>query len=200
MRPYGIFMKRKYIIALITVSLVLLIDQYTKWLVRMRMVENEGIPILPKFFSLQYLTNPGAAFGLFTRMDERFRGVFFLIVGAVAMTLVIYYLIMSDDRKIIFPISLALVMGGAMGNIIDRIRFGHVTDFLLVEATFLGNGVVTLLDRYLGGHYWPSFNVSDSTIVIGIFGMAIDLLFFTKEESQQGVRVDSEQNIVDSGQ
>ena len=183
-------MKRKYIITLITVSLTLLADQYTKRLVRSMMSEGESIPIIPDCFSLHYLTNPGAAFGLFREMDERVRSIFFPLVGAIALGLVIYYLIKSEDRKVFFPISLALVMGGAMGNILDRIMFGHVTDFLLFEATFLGNRTVEFLDRYAGGHYWPSFNVSDTSIVIGIFGMAIDLIFFTKEETAPAAKDD----------
>jgi len=174
-------MKRKYLITLITVAVIVILDQFTKWLVSTRMSLSDTTEVIPGFFSLHYLTNTGAAFGLFRNMDERFRGVFFIGVSLLAMGMVVFYLVKSEDEKIFFPISLAMVIGGALGNIMDRIRLGHVTDFLLFEATFMGQKTVNFLDRYVGGHYWPSFNVSDTAIVIGIFGMAIDLLFFTKE-------------------
>lgn len=178
-------MKRKYLIAIVTVPVILALDQWTKYLIRSRMSVGETIPLIRDFFSLHYLTNPGAAFGLFRHMDERYRGIFFLVVSLLAAGMVIYYLVKSEDEKIIFPVSLALVLGGAFGNVTDRIFIGHVTDFLLLEATFMGESAVNFLDKYIGGHYWPSFNVADSAIVVGIISMAIDLVFFTKENEHE---------------
>ena len=185
-------MKRKYTITIITASLAFILDQWTKWLISSRMALNETIEVIPDFFSLHYLTNPGAAFGLFRFMDTRYRSVFFLVVSALAIGMVVYYLLKSDDRKVFFPLSLAMVLGGAMGNLTDRLRLGEVTDFLLFEATFLGERTVGLLDKYLGSHYWPSFNISDTAVVVGIFGMAIDLLFFTGEDEKAGSALKSE--------
>lgn len=185
-------MKRKYIIAIATVSIVIILDQFTKWLVATRLTLHDTIVIIPNFLSLHYLVNPGAAFGMFRDVNEDFRKVFFLLVGIFALGLVFYYLIKSDEKKSFFPFALSLVMGGALGNIIDRIRLGEVTDFILLEATFMGEKVVAFLDKTFGSHYWPSFNVADSAIVVGIISMAIDMFFFEhldqKEKGNETIR------------
>lgn len=185
-------MKRKYIIAIATVSIVIILDQFTKWLVATRLALHDTIVIIPNFLSLHYLVNPGAAFGMFRDVNEDFRKVFFLLVGIFALGLVFYYLVKSDEKKSFFPFALSLVMGGAFGNLIDRIRLGEVTDFILLEATFMGEKAVAFLDKTFGSHYWPSFNVADSAIVVGIISMAIDMFFFEhldqKEKGKETIR------------
>lgn len=183
-------MKRKYIIAAVTVSVVIILDQLTKWLVATRLSLHDTIVIIPDFLSLHYLVNPGAAFGMLRDVNEDFRKIFFLLVGFFALGLVFYYLIKSDEKKTFFPFTLSLVMGGALGNIIDRVRLGEVTDFILLEATFMGESVVAFLDKTFGSHYWPSFNVADSAIVVGIIGMAVDMFFF--EQSSQKEKITEE--------
>lgn len=181
-------MKRKYIIAIVTASMVIFVDQLTKWLVMNRMSMHDTIVVIPNFLSLHYLVNPGAAFGMFRDANENFRRVFFFLVGIFALGLVFYYLIKSDERKNFFPLFLSLVMGGALGNIMDRIRLGEVTDFILLEATFMGEKAVAFLDKTFGTHYWPSFNVADSAIVVGIIGMAIDMLFFEQSDHTKNTK------------
>ena len=172
-------MKRKYIIAIAVMPVLLFFDQLTKWLVLKRMYLGETIPVIPEFLSWHFLVNPGAAFGLFPELPARFRVLFFLVVSICAIAVVIYYLVLSEDNKIFFPIWLSFVLAGALGNLVDRVRFGYVVDFILVEGTFLGASAVDKMDRWFGTHFWPSFNVSDALIVVGIVGMAIDLLLFT---------------------
>jgi len=172
-------MKRKYLIVATLIPFLVFLDQFTKWLVMKHMHVGQSITVIPGLLSWYYLENPGAAFGLFRNLPESFRGSFFPIISIVAILVVLYYLVQSDDEKIFFPVSLAFVISGALGNLIDRIRFDKVVDFVLFEATFMGDGVVDTMNKWFNTHSWPSFNVADTLIVAGIFGMSIDLLFFT---------------------
>ena len=114
-------MKRKYIIAIVIASLVLILDQFTKWLVMTRMVQGSSKEIIPDFFYLTYLVNDGAAFGLFRDMDERYRAVFFLVVGNV---------------------------GGKIGGF--AIRFNHHTIFFITEiAGFKPQGPLFFVNNLL---------------------------------------------------
>jgi len=163
------------------------LDQATKRAVTSSMHLGETITVIPGFLSWHYLTNKGAAFGMFGEMGDGFRAPFFLVISLLAVFVVLYYLVKSEDHKIFFPVCLSFVLAGAIGNLADRIRLGHVVDFVLVEASFLGRGAVSRLDEWFGTHYWPSFNVADTLIVLGIIGMAADLIFFTPIEENKPV-------------
>ena len=191
-------MKRKYIIVIALTPLLLFFDQLTKSLVLKRMYLGETIPVIHGFLSWHFLVNPGAAFSLLPELPERFRIPFFSVVSICAIAVIIYYLVLSEDSKIFFPICLAFVLAGALGNLMDRVRFGHVVDFILVEGTFLGASVVDKMDRWFGTHFWPSFNVSDALIVVGIVGMAIDLLFFTPESEKKDTGDNSKKDSSES--
>jgi len=108
--------------------------------------------VIDGFFNLVYVMNPGAAFGFLSRTPELFRYSFFIGITVLAMLLIIYYLVKSENEKAIITLSLALIFGGAVGNLIDRIRFGAVVDFL---------------DFYIGNWHWPAFNAADSAITVG---------------------------------
>jgi signal peptidase II len=159
---------------------IILLDQWTKALVRQQMHLQESIPIIPGLFNLTYIRNPGAAFGLFVGMDKTYRTLFFLLISVAAIVVIGYFFFASilDDRRLgLSPtgaqpraggesfsqrgsrhnrwlrIGLALVFAGAIGNLIDRMRYGEVVDFL---------------DWYVGAHHWPAFNVADSSITVGV--------------------------------
>jgi signal peptidase II len=152
---------------------VVLLDQATKALVQQRMALHESIAVIPDFFHLTYIRNPGAAFGLFVGINPSFRTAFFLSVSCLAIGVILYFFFKSiqEDRRRLSDIGdigagaaagrhnrwlragLALVMGGAIGNLIDRLRFGEVVDFL---------------DFFIGRYHWPAFNVADSSITIGV--------------------------------
>lgn len=169
------------------------LDQVTKWAVTSYMHVGETIPVIPGFLSWHYLTNRGAAFGMFGGMGDGFRAPFFFAVSLLAVLVVLYYLVKSEDHKVFFPVCLSFVLAGAIGNLADRIRLGYVVDFILVEASFLGDSAVSKLDKWFGTHYWPSFNAADTLIVAGIIGMAIDLIFFTPvEEKKSGEEKESD--------
>jgi len=164
-------MKRKYLIVSIIVPLILAIDQLTKTLVARYLELGEGVDVIPGVFQLYYTLNPGAAFGLFAGLSAKIRNPFFTATSIIAIGLVFYFIIKADDRQILFPTSLAMVLGGALGNIMDRVRLhGYVVDFL---------------DFYIIN--WPAFNVADSAVTIGIVLMMTEVIMSreAKEETKE---------------
>jgi signal peptidase II len=109
--------------------------------------------VLPGFFNLTYLTNNGAAFSMLAGQPALWRQVFF--IGAAGVALVFIWLAQRSfgRNSALYTAALALIAGGAIGNLIDRIRFGFVIDFL---------------DVYVGIHHWPAFNIADSAITVGV--------------------------------
>ncbi|HEX2121116.1 MAG TPA: signal peptidase II [Thermoanaerobaculia bacterium] len=139
-------------------AVVLILDIWTKWLVMRRIDLHEAIPVIPDFFQLVHVRNTGAAFGIGANADSRLVPLL-LNVGAIAVfCVVVVYALRSAVSDRLLQTGLHLILGGAIGNLLDRFRFGYVVDFL---------------DVYIGTHHWPAFNVADSAICIGI-----GLLFF----------------------
>ena len=124
--------------------------------------------IVDGFFNLVYVMNPGAAFGFLANMSETFRYIFFTGVTFVALVLILYYLVKSKPQSLIIVCALTLIFAGAVGNLIDRLRFGAVVDFL---------------DVYIGFAHWPAFNVADSAISIGAVLMIWDMIANRKKEN-----------------
>lgn len=137
---------------------VLVLDQWTKWLVEVHLPHHTVEPLIPGFLNLTHVRNTGVAFGLFAS-DAVHRGWLLTGLGLVALLAVGLYFWFAPVRDRSLLVALALVVGGALGNLIDRFSSGAVTDFV---------------DVYVGNHHWPSFNVADSAISIGIVLMAID--------------------------
>jgi signal peptidase II len=133
-------------------SLLVVADQATKALVLGSMTLHESIPIIPSV-SLTYTRNPGAAFSLLADADPTFRKWFFLLVSAVALTLVTMFLRRVERGDWWTLSALSLILGGAAGNLLDRLRHGEVIDFI---------------DLYVGRYHWPVFNLADSGITIGM--------------------------------
>ncbi len=151
-------MTKKNLIFLATVVILLILDQATKYVIHTGMALHESIPVLPGFFNITYIRNPGAAFGFLAGASPTFRYVFFIGVTVAAIGLIIHYLRTYAAGDQLLTISLGMILSGAIGNLIDRVRFGEVIDFL---------------DVYLGTTHWPAFNVADSAISVGAF-----ILFF----------------------
>jgi len=124
--------------------------------------------VIDGFFSLVYVMNPGAAFGFLAGAPETFRYLFFISVTVLAILLIIYYILKSKSQDALIVISLTLIFGGAVGNLIDRIRFGAVVDFL---------------DFYIGAWHWPAFNAADSAISVGAVLMIWEMLVRRKKTS-----------------
>ena len=154
--------KTYYIGGSILVLLLLLLDQYTKYLAIIHLKEQESFVIIQDIFSLHYLENIGAAFGLFKNQRT-----FFIISTMIVVFLIAYFYIKMPKEKRYHPMmfSLLFVAAGALGNFIDRLRFGYVVDFFYFE----------LID-------FPIFNVADCYIVVALFVFSFLLLFYYKDE------------------
>ena len=132
---------------------VVIVDQLTKQWIMTNFALHEQQSIIPGFFDLVYVTNTGAAFGFLAGSKTWLRQVFFIAVSIVALVVIIYAYDHLKKQARIFVYALGLIAGGAVGNLIDRLRFGSVVDFL---------------DFYLGTHHWPAFNAADSAITTGV--------------------------------
>ncbi len=149
-------------IHLLTAALVFGLDRLTKWLIAREIALHDSIQIIPGCFRLTHVENRGAAFSLFADSASPWR--MWLLVGfSVIALIVVFTLLWRDGHSMrATSIGLSLILGGALGNLWDRIATGRVVDFLLV---------------YVGQYQWPAFNVADSAIVIGAGLLAIEILF-----------------------
>lgn len=139
-------------------TLVLVLDQLTKLAVVQTMALHDFIPVTG-FFNLVRAHNTGAAFSLLADQTG-WQRLFFLAVGLVASGIIVHLLRKTRGRPL-FCLALALILGGALGNVIDRLAYGYVVDFL---------------DFYLGDWHWPAFNVADSGITVGAVLLILDSL------------------------
>ena len=149
------FRKLRYLLVSLA---VIVLDQWTKWLVEVHLPHHTTQPVIHGFLNLTHVRNTGVAFGLFAS-DSGGAGWLLTGLGLGALVAVGLYFWFTPSRDRILLAALALVVGGAVGNLMDRVTSGAVTDFL---------------DVYFGTHHWPSFNVADSAISVGIVLMAID--------------------------
>jgi signal peptidase II len=141
-------------------AVVIILDIWTKWLVLARIDLHEAIPVIPNFFQLVHVRNTGAAFGIGANASSSLVPLL-LNAGAIAVfCVVVVYALRSAVTDRLLQIGLHLILGGAIGNLLDRFRFGYVVDFL---------------DVYVGRHHWPAFNVADSAICIGIALLFLDM-------------------------
>jgi signal peptidase II len=150
---------------LLITAAVIALDIWTKALVLRRIDLHEAIPVIPNFFQLVHVRNTGAAFGIGANAASKFVPLL-LNLGALAVFgVVVVYALRSSVTDRVLQTGLHLILGGAVGNLLDRFRFGYVVDFL---------------DVYIGRHHWPAFNVADSAICIGIA-----LLFFDMKKKPE---------------
>lgn len=139
-------------------AVVIILDQLSKHWVVEAFSFAEILPVT-SFFNLVLAHNSGAAFS-FLASAGGWQRLFFITVATVASA-VILYLMRKHARQMLFSLALSLVLGGALGNLIDRIRWGYVVDFL---------------DFYYGGYHWPAFNVADMAITGGVILLVLDSL------------------------
>ena len=133
--------------------LIIALDQLTKMIVDRTMRLHASIPIIDGIFSLTYVRNTGAAFGLFSRSHQAFRLPFLILVSVVAIGFILVMLRRLRDEETGMITALAFILGGALGNLIDRLLHGEVIDFL---------------DFYWSNYHWPAFNLADSFITVGV--------------------------------
>ena len=138
-------------------SVVIAIDQVSKWFMVSWLSLHETFAVMP-FFNLTMAHNPGAAFSFLAHADGWQRWFFIGLASVVSIALLIWLKKLKPQAKL-EAISIAMILGGALGNLIDRFYYGYVIDFL---------------DVYYGTYHWPAFNIADSAIVIGAVLLIID--------------------------
>lgn len=146
----------------IIMVLAVILDRITKIFIVNSMTLGQSNAVIDKFFYITYWENKGAAWGIFQN------GRYFFIIVTTIVTLVLLYMLYKSDNKLL-KTSLAFIIGGAVGNLIDRVYKGSVTDFL---------------DFYFGSYEFPIFNLADSFVVVGTVLLAYYLLFVYKEEEK----------------
>jgi signal peptidase II len=155
---------------------VMALDTWSKWLISTRLDVHDTIPLIPNLLQLVHVRNTGAAFGIGANAESHIVplmlnigaiGVFFVVVAYAFRTAV-------TDR--VLQVGLHLILGGAIGNLIDRFRLGYVVDFLDVYLNWGGQA-----------HHWPAFNVADSAICIGIGLLFLDMRKKPEERTNASV-------------
>jgi len=153
---------------LIALSVVLL-DRATKWAVAKNISLHDSIQLIPHVFYLTHVENRGAAFGLFADSPSQWKIGMLILFSVIAMAIVSTLLWRSGHAMTTTGVGLSLILGGAIGNLWDRLVSGRVVDFLLV---------------YIGSYQWPAFNAADSAIVIGA-GLLVYEILFDKSPAQE---------------
>ena len=149
-------------IHLLLAVLIFLLDRWTKHLAAIRIPMYRNIQVIPGFFRLTHTENTGAAFSLFADSTSHWRTTLLIAFSVVAMVVVLVLLWQQNRALTMTGIALSLILGGAVGNLWDRVARGRVVDFLLF---------------YVKQHEWPVFNLADSAIVVGASLLVLEILF-----------------------
>ncbi len=152
----------KYFRFVSVAAAVVILDQLTKLWVLAKMPLHESIPVIDGFFSLTHVHNPGGAFGFLAQNGAPWRHWVFLGAAVLALGMILYFHHHTPRSHPYLALGLSLIFGGAIGNLIDRVRFGEVIDFL---------------DVYVLDYHWPTFNVADSGVTIGVIIFLAHIVF-----------------------
>ncbi len=165
-------MNGKTALTAIPALVVVVLDQLTKSLVLAKMDLHQSISVVDGLFALTYVRNTGAAFGILAGRLADYRVPFFLVVAALALFVLLWFVrtVPADRRAVI--VACGGVLGGAIGNMIDRALYGEVIDFL---------------DVYWGTYHWPAFNVADAAITIGVIVLCLDALRGTEAPARRSL-------------
>ncbi len=159
--------KYHFLIAL----LVVFLDQLAKWIVATNVSLHDSLVVVPGLFRITHVQNRGAAFGLFSDSPAEWKIAILIAFSLIALVVVSALLWKNSHAMSVTGVGLALILGGAVGNLWDRLINGHVVDFL---------------DFYIGSYHWPAFNIADSAIVVGALLLVAEILF-SKAPAQQKV-------------
>jgi lipoprotein signal peptidase len=143
-------------------ALVIVADQATKRVVE-QSIRGRTVRVMPGF-DLRYARNPGAAWGLLADVRERYRRPFFIGVSVLAMAFIVFTYSRASQEQRRLRLALALILGGAIGNFIDRMAYGYVVDFVDWHARLFGRV-----------RHWPTFNIADAGITVGVLLLALDI-------------------------
>ena len=150
---------------------IVLLDQTSKLLIQASIPLGHGIPIIPGIFAIVHVLNPGAAFGLLAGRSASFRNPFFVGISLLAVGFILFYRHRELKGDSLASFALSLILGGAIGNLVDRLRIGMVIDFL---------------DVHYYQYHWPAFNVADSCITVGVSLMLLDLILGERRARHPG--------------
>ena len=156
--------RRKYLLFTLLAAVTIGVDQWTKVLARagLKSLGHVGRPVIGGTFVLRYSENPGVAFGMLQSLSGG--RIILTLVALVALVVVISYLRKTDPAHVVLPIALGMIAGGAIGNLVDRMTYGAVTDFLVFDLGFWPLNP------------WPAFNVADAALVVGVGLMILDMM------------------------
>ncbi len=143
---------------------IVIADQITKYIIKINFALYDNIIVIKNFFNITHILNPGGAFGFFATSSPEIRKFIFLFVSSFVALFILWFYKKCAENFIFLSYGLALIFGGAIGNLIDRFMYGKVIDFL---------------DFYIGSLHWPAFNIADSAISIGM-GILIYHIIFKK--------------------
>ncbi|MGQ0794087.1 MAG: signal peptidase II [Deltaproteobacteria bacterium] len=158
----------KYALALSISSFVVVSDQITKWLIEANFFLYERVAVF-SFLDLTYVRNPGAAFGILNTLSDSVRMPLFALVLVMAVAAIFTFLRSAHESHKLLIAALGLVLGGAVGNSIDRFRYGYVVDF--IDVHWFGNP----------DYHWPAFNIADSAITVGVILILFETFFMKRE-------------------
>lgn len=168
----------RYVLLAIGSLLTVALDQISKlWALKTLLIgelppdgliRTKNQVVIDGCFHFKLAGNKGAAWGLFRSLPEDWRVPFFVLISVIAVGVILYLYRRTKGNKL-ESIALTLILGGALGNLVDRIRLGFVIDFI---------------DWFYGNHHWPTFNIADVWITVGVGLLLIDLLFHHKPKSQ----------------
>jgi len=173
--------KSRFFFVAFAISLAL--DQLTKtWIVK-TLAFTDRVSVIDDFFYLTHVRNPGAAFSMFANAPEAIRAPFFIGTTLIALALIVSFFRKLSPGERLSALALGLILGGAVGNLLDRLIYGEVVDFLHL--------------RLWSGYSWPDFNVADSSIVIGVALLVLELFAHEGEslEAPPGSESDPAQRL-----
>lgn len=180
-------MQRKYKILMLIMPAVFVLDQLTKWIILNQVALGDRLPVIPGFFDIVHFRNAGAAFGMFSGLSDAVRAPFFYVVAILAAIVLGFMYRALSDREVLMPVAISLVLGGIAGNVVDRVRFGEVVDFLSVH---IGDRIfmIDVFGRRLSYPLeWPAFNVADMAITTAMVLIVISA--FAKATRSDGPMV-----------
>jgi len=160
-------MRQKYWVLLIFCVGILLLDQWTKYLVVQKLPLYQRVEVIQGFFNLTHMRNTGGAFGIFGGEKGGLGSVLFVVVSLIAIGAIAFLFVKIKENEKMLAFSFSLILSGAIGNLVDRLRYGEVIDFLQFYLSFLPWRIF---------NPWPTFNIADSAICVGIGLMALELL------------------------
>lgn len=156
--------QKKYLLTIVISLSVIVIDQFTKYLIIKSFALHQSLDLIEHYLTIVYIRNQGIAFGLLAGQGGGTRVILLVVASLLAIAFIVYLLSGLKNKQTYATVTLSLILGGALGNLIDRIRWGEVVDFI---------------DVHWYHYHWPAFNCADSAISIGLVLLILGM--FTKK-------------------